>query len=294
MTTQILPNSDQAPCSHGWIHSEKATLPKRTTTLPEPGILRPTDLKLTLSTPEQLYKAGVDHLEKKDLRGAAASFRAAIQLKWSFPAAHIQLGNVASALRDYDQAFQAYNSVIEIDPQEPAAYYNVALTYVDLNDLNNAQQWLQRTIKIDRSYTPAYLEFANLLTKAGKERSAIAVLLKANNQNSRSPEALVRAGQLYYRNTHYREAIKCYQRAIRIDAWHTDAFFHLGIAQYKNGEFGKAMLSLAHVLNQDPTNKIAGALMKFAHRFLRPPKEKQSAPIQSSFPFPTADQEQSG
>lgn len=289
MTAQILPNNEREQCSHGWIHPQKATLPKRTTALPEPGILRATDLHLTLSTPEQLYKAGLDELENHNLNGAADSFRAAIQLRWNFPAAHIQLGNIASALSDYDQAFHAYNSVIEIDPAEPAAYYNVALTYADLNDFASAQEWLRRTITIDRTYTQAYLELANLFIKERKERSAIAVLLKAANQNSPSPDALVRAGQLYYRNTHYRKAIECYQRAIQIDIWHTDAFFHLGLAQYRNGEFGKATLSLAHVLNQDPKNKLAGAIMKLAHKLLRPRKEKQASPTQARFPFPTTN-----
>jgi tetratricopeptide (TPR) repeat protein len=266
-------------CSHGWIHTDRATTLLNDFQFPDPSIRRLTSFDLTMESAEDNFTKGLQLKADGEHAKACEAFHAATQLKWNFTAAHIELGNAASTLKNYDRALKAYQEAIETDPLAATAYYNIALTYIDLSETVLAADWLTRTLKIDPQYRPAYIQTAQLLSQDGRDRSAIYLLIKAAYLKPYSAPPLVSAGKLYHRNTQPAAAIRCYERALRIDAWNTHAFYHLGFAQYHRGELAKAIRSLAHSVNSDPSNKLAAALLKTAYAALRP-KKRAKKPIQ--------------
>lgn len=281
-STEIVAN--EAACSHGWIHTEKASLSIKSNRS-NPSTRRPSDLNTSLSPAEALFQKGLDQYQKKEFKKALETFAATVQLQWTLIAAHIQLGNTCIELKDFPRAMKAYEAVIEIEPYEPSAYFNIALVHESQNQPDLSKQWLTRTLDIAPAYAPAYFSLARLLHSQRKTREAIALLIRSAHKRPRNPDALVRAGQLYFEHTCYHEAIRCYEKALRIDAWHSDAYFNLGLAQFRIGRIAPAALSLGHSLNRNPKNKAARTILKVVQAHLLPKPQKSTKPKQSAFSF---------
>ena len=284
MATELLSNSNREPCSYGWIHTDRASsAPISYPSLPDPTTRRAAALDLSLISPETLFARGLQFKENQEHEKALDAFNAAVQLRWQFTDAHIEIGNSASILKDYGRALAAYASAIEIHPHCAIAYYNTALTYLDMSQPDQALTWLRETIKVDRLYRLAYLQMAQLFASKRRDRSAICLLIKAAYLEPRLADPLIAAGNLYYRNTDEERAIRCFERAVRLDSWNANAYYFLGLAYYRKGDFARAVRSLSFAANCDSSHKQAAALLRTANAQLRPKKRKSSAVQESLF-----------
>ena len=257
------------------------------------------DIHVGLSNPDSLYIRGLAHYQKAEYAAAEKLFNAVIQLRWHFPVAHLMLGNIAAENKDFASALERYEAVLEIDPYEPTAYYNLALTHADLKDYPNERLCLEKALTVSPGYSPAYFELAKLLCAANQTRDAISLLIRSAYKAPTNADALVQAGKLYYDSTFYKQAEKCFQRALKLDPWHQDAHLHLGIVQFRNGQCGLATLSFAHCLNRNPKHKLARAfqklasncLLKLAHPEFQAKPTRRKAVAQTSFPFTNSPHE---
>src|SRR6185369_265837 len=153
----IVPNSNRSTCSHGWIHSERATNAFRSSNIiPQPEKRKPSDIRVNLSNPESLYLKGLAHYQKEDYPAAETALAAVIQLKWNLPAAHLLLGNIDASNRKFSVALDHYAAVLELDPYEPTAFFNIALTHADLNNFQETQACLRKALSVSPGYAPAY------------------------------------------------------------------------------------------------------------------------------------------
>lgn len=274
-----------------WIPAVRATIAPPPT--PNPADRSHSEIHVALSHPDSLYLKGLAQYQKQEYAAAETNFNAVIQLKWRFPAAHLLLGNIAAEHNNFSLAIERYTAVLEIDPYEPTAPYNIALTYADLNDLDNVRIWLEKALAVSPSYAPAYFELAKLLSSTHRTRDAIALLIKSAYKSPINADALVQAGKLFYDNTFFDDAIRCYRRALDLEPWHEDAYLQLGMAQFRDGQCGLATLSFAHCLNRNPKHKLARAfqklsnscLLKFSHPELQPTSSKRKKVVQTAFPF---------
>jgi tetratricopeptide (TPR) repeat protein len=236
-----------------------------------------------MHTAEDLFDRGLQFKETKDYKKAIEAFSSAFQLRWSFTAAYIEAGNCASLLKRYEDALTFYSSAIETDRVSPVPYYNIGLTHLDIGDRGQALNWFERTIEIDRRYRLAYLQLAQQHATDRRYRLAIALLTKAAYIKPCLAAPLVTAGKLYFENTFETEAIRCFQRAIKLDAWNADAYFQLGFVQWRKGDFARAVRSLSFALNADPTNKLADKLLKNAYQRLKPKHERHQSVQEALF-----------
>ena len=83
----------------------------------------------------------------------------------------------------------------------------------------------------------------------------------------------------------YERALKYYRRALKIDPWHDEAFYRLGLAQYRNGHLIEADLSFANAVNTNPKHLAAQDLMKEIQRKLTRKPKKKNRPFQTDL-FP--------
>jgi len=230
---------------------------------------------------EDLFNRGLEFKNVNDYKSAIDAFNSAIQLQWSFTAAYIEAGNCASLLRDFNLALKFYSSAIETDPVSPVPYYNIGLTFLDLQNQADAIKWFQETLRIDPQYRAAYIHLAQQHAAARHDRLAIRLLIKAAYVPPYMAAPLVAAGKLYYQSTFELQAIRCFERAVRIDAWNGDAYFQLGFAEWRKGDFARATRSLSFAVNADPNNKLAATLLRRAYERLTP-KQQQVDAIQES------------
>jgi tetratricopeptide (TPR) repeat protein len=89
---------------------------------------------------------------------AEASFRQAIELGRSYPryaGAHVNLGNVFLEKGDLDGAEASYRAALAIDPDAGMTYYCMGLVYNKRGDLAGAVEWLRKAVKA--APTNAYL-----------------------------------------------------------------------------------------------------------------------------------------
>ena len=111
-----------------------------------------------------------------------------------------------------------------------------------------------------------------------QNRIAIYWLIKAAYIEPRLADPLIAAGSLYYRSTDQDRAIRCFERAVRLDAWNTNAYYFLGLAQYRKGDFARAVRSFSFAVNCDRSNKSANALLKKSATLLKHSSAPQLGP----------------
>lgn len=287
MSVDLIPDSALTPCDFGWIHAERVSVLSAKSVLPDPAARRLTTIDLSIQSSLDLFSKGIQLKEAKEYARAIEAFHAASQLQWNLTAAHIESGNCASLLGQHDRALEFYLSAIDTDPGSPVAYYNTALTWLDRGKPLEAFDWFYRTIATDRNYRLAYLQLARLHAKTRQDRSSIALLITAAHIEPKIAAPLVAAGTLYFRNTETVRAIRCFERAVRIDAWNSDAYYYLGFAYYRQGDFARAVRSLSLAVNSDSSNTLARTLLRRAATQLKP-KKSRIAPIQTAL-FHAAD-----
>ena len=137
MTSQLATNNDRQPCSHGWLHSDRLTTVLYDP-LPKPHTRKTTSIKLTLQSADEFFNHGVRLINQRLFAPAAEAFFSATQLQWTHTAAHIELGNAYSALKQYHEALEAYEHALETDENSLVAHYNIALTFTDLKEIDLA------------------------------------------------------------------------------------------------------------------------------------------------------------
>jgi tetratricopeptide (TPR) repeat protein len=288
MFVELIPNLARTLCDFGFVHTNRISVISIENVLPDPAARRTTSLNLTMHSFAELFDKGFQLKENKDYRGAIEAFHAAIQLQWNLTAAHIEQGNCASLLGQHGRALEFYSSAIETDQTCAIACYNTGLTWLDLRNHEQAYAWfVARTIEIDRTYRLAYLRLAQLHANAPHDRSAITLLIRAAQIEPKIAAPLVAAGTLYYKNTDTVRAVRCFEKALRIDAWNTDAYYYLGLTYYRQGDFARAVRSLSLAVNSDSSNKLARTLLKRAAKQLQP-KRIRTAPIQTDLFHATA------
>ena len=109
-----------------WLHTTRAGSLSQISTLPDPSAKPLTSIKLSMQCADDLFSEGVRLKEEKNFESALNAFRSATLLQWDFTAAHIEAGNCASAIQQYELALDFYASAIETNYSSPIPYYNHA------------------------------------------------------------------------------------------------------------------------------------------------------------------------
>lgn len=283
MPSSIVQNSPNDRCSHGWFHHDRLTaIDYSSFNIPEAQRRKTTTLALTLHGAEEYFNQGISFIEQQLYAEAVDAFFSAIQLQWDLTAAHIELGNAHSGLKQYDKALQAYSQALENEPGSVIAHYNLALTHFDLKQYDDASQWTSAVIKLDSKYQIAYTLLAKILLATNQKEQALAQLLTAAKLSKpHHPDILVQAGALYEQLDQTSHALRCYRRALRSDPWHADAFYSIGLIQFNDGQFTAANLSIANALNTRPKFPEAKTLLKKLKKELIPKKPKRSKQTQA-------------
>lgn len=84
------------------------------------------------------YALGVALRRKGDVDGAIAEYRAAIQLNPGHVDAHSNLGMALSEEGDVDAAIEEYKAAIRLNPDQPADHINLGIEFQGRSDLDGA------------------------------------------------------------------------------------------------------------------------------------------------------------
>jgi len=212
---------------------------------------------------------GNDALERHDYPEAERMFRKAINLNWSNPQPHIQLGLALEHQGQFDEAIKQFQRVLGIDPKSAKAYNNIGEAWIGKAELTKAPPdkavaAYRRAIEVDPSYSRSYNNLGLVLYNHGNVDEAIVHYVEAIRVD---PNYLFAHWNLAYALEHqpkYEEALVEYRRAIECTKdWHQLAILHTSVgnvlskmagADSNDGNIDRAIAEYQRAIGYDRDN----------------------------------------
>jgi eukaryotic-like serine/threonine-protein kinase len=151
---------------------------------------------------------------------AEASARRAIELGKKYPRSaggHVTLGNVLLDKGDLDGAEASYRAALAVDPDAAGIYFNMGLVYDRLRDLAAAEQWYRKTVAAAPADKLAR-ETLNVTIRRRAERARMDEV-DSGRANPASAAEAIRLAEFAHRSFDkwYGLAVRLYRRAFAID-----------------------------------------------------------------------------
>jgi tetratricopeptide (TPR) repeat protein len=197
---------------------------------------------------------------KKDLPGAEAALRKAIELDKTNTDALEKLGKVQVQEGSADKALALYLESIKDNPREVTFYILSGELYEARKDWDHAKGMYQQALSISPDHPLASNNLAYvMLEQGGNIDVAMGLAQTARRGMPDSPNAADTLGWAYYQKGVYQSAINQFQEALRLgekrgDPEDADLHYHLGLAYQKDNKAGLARQQLEKAVKLDPKN----------------------------------------
>jgi tetratricopeptide (TPR) repeat protein len=197
---------------------------------------------------------------KKDLPGADAALRKAIELDKNNSDAIEKLGKVQVQEGAPDKALALYQQAIKDNPREARFYILSGELYEARKDYDQAKAMYQQALSIspDQPLASNNLAFV-LLEQGGNVDVAMGLAQTARRGMPDSPAAADTLGWAFYQKGIYQSAINQFQEALRLGAKHgdpddADVHYHLGLAYEKANQNAQARQQLEKAVKLSPNH----------------------------------------
>jgi len=195
---------------------------------------------------------------KKDLPGAEAALRKAVELDKNNADALEKLGKVQIQEGSADKALALYQQSIKDNPREVNFYILSGELYESKKDWDHAKSMYQQALSISPDHPLASNNLAYLILEQGGNVDVAMGLAQAARRGAPDwPNAADTFGWAYYRKGIYDSAIGQFQEALRLGAKHgepdnADVHYHLGLAYEKKNNLALARQQLEKAVKLDP------------------------------------------
>ncbi len=195
---------------------------------------------------------------KKDLPGADAALRKAIDLDKNNTDALEKLGKVLVQEGASDKALALYQQSIKDNPREVTFYILSGELYESKKDWDNAKGMYQQALSISPDHPLASNNLAYvILQQGGNVDVAMGLAQTARRGMPDSPNAADTLGWAYYQKGIYQSAISQFQEAIRLgekrgEPDDADLHYHLGMAYQKSNQNALARQQLEKAVRLRP------------------------------------------
>ncbi|HEX4785298.1 MAG TPA: tetratricopeptide repeat protein [Candidatus Sulfotelmatobacter sp.] len=200
---------------------------------------------------------------KKDLPGAEAALRKAIQIDKSNVDALEKLGKVQVQAGSADQALALYQQSIKDNPREVTFYILSGELYEAKKDWDQAKSMYQQALTIAPDHPLASNNLAYvMLEQGGNVDVAMNMAQTARRGMPDSPNAADTLGWAYYQKGIYQSAIGQFQEALKLGEKRGEpddaaVHYHLGMAYEKTNQTGLARQQLEKAIKLSPSNEDA-------------------------------------
>jgi tetratricopeptide (TPR) repeat protein len=197
---------------------------------------------------------------KKDLPGADAALRKAIQLDRNNVDALEKLGKVQVQEGSADQALALYQQSIKDNPREVTFYILSGELYEAKKNWEQAKSMYQQALNLSPENPLASNNLAYvILQQGGNVDVAMGMAQTARRGMPDSPNAADTLGWAYYQKGIYQSAISQFQEALRLSEKRgepddADLHYHLGLAYQKTNQLALARQQLEKALKLSPDN----------------------------------------
>lgn len=139
-----------------------------------------------------------------------------------------ELGEARRALRDYDQALEAFTHAVGLRPIACGPRIDIANVLVDMHRVDPAIDHLKVCLQNDPHSYPATVNLGEAYLEKGDTGTARPLLDRALTIRPEGTEALVDVGYIYDLQGDWKTATGYYNRAIRADPLRPEAYIDLG------------------------------------------------------------------
>ncbi|XP_046576439.1 LOW QUALITY PROTEIN: uncharacterized protein LOC124284394 [Haliotis rubra] len=161
--------------------------------------------------------------------------------------AHFLCGVCHNELRNYFEAYEAFNSAIKFDPNYAEAFYQRGLARIKLKQSKGIQDF-NRALAINPKIFQAYLSRACYYGLKGNYTKAILNCNEAIKLQPNSVRAYLYRGALKYHIRAYELAIRDLSKAASIDSTCPLAYFNRAVCYQENRQYHKALMDYGIVL----------------------------------------------
>ncbi len=192
--------------------------------------------------PEVLFYIGFVYEDLRMLKAALTYYRRALKLAPTMVRAWEYSAVVYHKLRKYEQALACYEKAIKLDPKYAYVYYNKGITLAAMGKLDDAIKQYDKTIKLDPKYSLAYINKGEKLNSLGKYEEA-AKTFKLAARYDRHERAYFGLGKALLALRRQKDALKAYQKGLKIDSRNAEAWKSAGEAAFQAKQFDLAAAS---------------------------------------------------
>lgn len=165
----------------------------------------------------------------------------------------------------FDKAIELYSLAISIDSSDSNAHNDLADVYRLKGDYESARKLYKKTLDIDPFDTNAMLEMAQCQIKLNNIPDAqywLSHLIEKFPGSRDCATALAVSGSLYLQAEQLDEAYNSFARAVEFFPFNRQLLFQAAICAYKVGKTAVCQELLKKILDLDPDDKRALALLK--------------------------------
>ena len=230
-------------------------------------------LKADSSIWETWYDLGVLAWRDGDDDTAIDSFNHALQLDSSHPSvvlaraeAHRRAGHKREARSDYEAALKAMD---EDDPGRRDTAARLASLLRDTGDYDDAVEVLRDTVRVSGANAKIYTELGQLYMAQKRLELAQLVLAKALELDAKDPAIYNALALLAMKQGKAQEAFDRFDQAVSLDATYLDARFNKAAVLLNAGDYARAKVELAAIVEKQPDDYAAQVALGVAHRGLK-------------------------
>jgi tetratricopeptide (TPR) repeat protein len=262
----------------------------------------PFKLVAKLTTFDDFFNAGNDHLMRNEVDKAIEKYSQAIALKpdhseaWrSRASAYIRKKAFDKAIEDCNQALKAnkanakayneravahgargdlkaalsdYNEAVRLEPNDPMFWAGRAWTYNGLKEHNKAVSDANEALRLKNDFLLAYTERGLAYCSLKDYDLALLDLNQALKYQPNKVEALVYRGVAFAGQKKPSEAIKDFNEAIRINPQFATAYKERGTVHYFNTEYNLATRDFTQAIGLNPKDAQSYLWRSWCHKAL--------------------------
>jgi tetratricopeptide (TPR) repeat protein/uncharacterized membrane protein SirB2 len=178
--------------------------------------------------------------DKGDIEGARREFETVLKLKPKSAEALCNLAGTYVKQDRFDEATERYNELLKLDPGHNHAYYNLAYIQLKKGDRQRALELYQEGLKYNPYDEPLHNALGSLLLQAGQVDEALSHLEAAARIK---PDAGIfcKLGEIYHFKGQTEQAMKWYQKAVKLDWANAEAQYNLGNIYLKDNKLSMAL-----------------------------------------------------
>lgn len=180
--------------------------------------------------------------------------------------AYRRAGKKKDARGDYDAALKL---MAEDDPNRPDAAARLASLLRDAGEFEDAVEILRETVRVSGTNAKIYTELGQIYIAQKRLELAELVLAKALELDAKDPSVYNALALLAQRQGRAQAAFEHFDRAAQLDANYIDARFNKATVLLDAGDYARAKVELAAIVEKRSDDYAAQVSLGVAHRGLK-------------------------